>query len=99
MTVQGTVINMVVEDSDESTVYNVSYRFTAPVNGEHATFENIDSTSESVNKKFEMGESMNVIYVKSEPKTFAIKADWGLPDLWALAFVSRRPDHVSGYAV
>jgi len=30
---------------------------------------------------------VDVIYVKSDPKISAIKADWGLPDLWALAFV------------
>ena len=88
ITVQGTVINMVVDDSDDSTVYNVSYRFTAPVDGNRATFENIDSISESVYKKLKTGGSVDVIYVKSEPKTSAIKEDWGLPDLWALAFVS-----------
>lgn len=88
ITVQGTVINMVVDDSDDSTLYEVSYRFTAPVNGDHATFESADGVSESVYNKLEMGGKLDVIYVKSDPKTSAIKADWGLPDLRALAFVS-----------
>jgi len=87
MTVQGTVINMVVDSSDDSIVYNVSYRFSAPVNGDRATFESVDSISESAYNKLEMGGNVDVIYVKSNPEISAIEADWGPPDLWALAFV------------
>jgi hypothetical protein len=88
MTAQGTVMRMVVDNSGDSTTYNVSYRFIALVNGEHATLENTDSISESVYNKLKIGGNVDVIYVKSDPKTSAIKADWSLPDLWALAFVS-----------
>jgi len=88
MTAQGTVTNMVVDDSDDSTVYNVSYRYTASVNGDRTNFESTDSISESVYNKLEMGGNVDVIYAKSDPKTSAIKADWSLPDLRALAFVS-----------
>jgi hypothetical protein len=87
VTVQGTVINLVVDSSDDSTVYNVSYRFSAPANGDYTAHDDIDSISESVYKKLEIGGNVDVIYVKSDPKISAIEADWGPPDLWALAFV------------
>jgi hypothetical protein len=87
VTAQGTVTNMVVDSSDDSIVYNVSYRFTAPVNGDNINHEDTDSISESVYNKLEMGGNVDVIYVRSDPKISTIKADWGLPDLWALAFV------------
>jgi hypothetical protein len=88
LTAQGTVSRMIVNNSGDSTIYNVSYRFIALVNGERAALENTDSISELVYNKLKTGGNVDVIYVKSDPQTSAIKEDWSLPDLRALIFVT-----------
>jgi hypothetical protein len=85
--VRGTVTKLEVDDSGDSTSYDVYYRFNVPVNGDRITIEDKDSVSESIYSKLETGGSVEVIYAKSEPETSAVRLNWGPPDFWGPLFV------------
>jgi hypothetical protein len=87
VTVRGNVTNLEMDDSGDSTSYDVYYRFSVPVNGDWITIEDQDSVSKSVYSKLETGGSVGVIYAKSDPETSAVRLNWAPPDFWAPLFV------------
>ena len=82
ITVQGIITRLEVDDSGDSSRYNVYYRFIAPVNGNPQTFEQYASVSQSVYESLETGGRLEVIYSASDPQFSVVKADFGVSSLW-----------------
>ena len=71
-TAHGIVTGLNVDDSGDSTSYDVSYRFRAPLNGAVSVFEKTESVSETVYRRLESGGIVDVVYVRSDPNTSAV---------------------------
>ena len=82
ITIQGIITRLDVDDSGDSSRYNVYYRFIAPINGNPQTFEQYASVSQSVYESLETGGRLEVIYSASDPQFSVVKADFGVSSLW-----------------
>jgi hypothetical protein len=81
VTTQAVVTTLEVDDSGDSTSYEVSYRFVTKTNGDSKIFEAHDSVPASIYNSLETGGKVAVIYVASDPQLSVIQAHFGSPSL------------------
>lgn len=79
--VPGIVLEMQIDESSDSTSYDVDYQFTAPVNGDPTRFADSESVSASYFNTLRVGQQIQVRYAASNPKLSILEAEFGPPSL------------------
>ena len=81
VTVKGTVTDLEIDDSGDSTSYYVHYQFTASINGDPTQVKARASVSSSLYDDLETSQKIDVLYASSDPNISTLKAEFGSPDL------------------
>jgi len=73
--VRGVVTDLKISSPEDSPSYNVSYRFTAPRDGEMITFEDQAPISQELYRRLELGGGVDITYARSDPTISSVEAE------------------------
>ena len=77
---QAIITKLAMDTSDESTGYDVTYEFKAPVNGDPTSFRHTEGVSETFYNSLHIEQRIEVIYVASDPSIVQLKSQLAQPN-------------------
>jgi hypothetical protein len=82
-TVEGTVVRLEIDDSDDSTDYIVYYHYQAAIEDDLRSYEDHQSVDDTYYYQLREGQPVEVLYAASQPDVSQLKAVFQPPDLLA----------------
>jgi hypothetical protein len=86
-TVQGMVTTLAINEGDDSTDYDVYYRYPVTANDRQRAYNGYQNISKDLYETLRVGQTVDVVYAASQPQVSKLKDDLSPPLVWVFFLV------------